>query len=95
MENEDKYIPPTLTLTRAANGIIATNGEGQSYVFAADGEENNRVDADAVQAMLYHVLEEMGLCYNKHNQFTVRIEVRHGYDYECKTKKCDLCEETK
>ena len=83
-----------IKLESVTNGVIMTDSEGRKHIFACEGEENNPQDADNVQALMYAIMDELGFMYGKYNQFAVRIEVKHGYDYECPTpKKCNICNE--
>jgi len=74
-----KKVENGFILTRLDQEDMEDNVENKDYVFEykedLDGEDN---DLEAVQRMLYELLEYFAIFYSKHNKKNIKVEIENN-----------------
>ncbi len=79
MSDKESIFKMTVKIEKVNNGFILTSDEG---VVVIEENENKDKDCEAIQRLLYAVLEAFGELGSKHDPERIRIEVQRNPEYE-------------
>ena len=82
-----------IKLTVGTNGLSVEDDKDLCVfaVFSNSPTEETQYNFAEIQAFLYHVLDYF-YTDGRHSKARIRINITHGDKYECKNKKCVICQ---
>ena len=92
-------IPWEITIKRAENGYTLTWAEEledscvRECSHVVEEADIGEGEAKGMADLLWFIKEHFGDHGNKYSKAQVIVDIKHGRDYECKDKKCEICKE--